>query len=126
LHGPRLRKRQLGEAQPRGVAAAKVVANVIRDARRFAFSILVTGSDFAQASMLFLWNDIIPPSETAFYTAQKGLFVPLEEIVRYSCKLTRDSLVGNILIAFDGSWSRRNAKECIVVVIIVGTNKILD
>jgi hypothetical protein len=51
--------------------------------------------------------------------------VPLEAIAPYSCKLTRDLLVGNIVIAFDGSWShRRNSKEYIIVVLVVRTNRV--
>jgi hypothetical protein len=47
----------------------------IHDARRFAFSVLVNGSRYAQAAHIFLWNEIIPPCLTLFFEAQKELTV---------------------------------------------------
>jgi hypothetical protein len=124
---PRLRILQIRESQPRATEAARQAFMTIRNARRFAFSILVAGSTYSQATMTFLWNDIIPPSETSFYQAQKGLFKPFDDLARSSCELVRRSLLEGTVISFDGSWShRRRAKECVVVVVVVGTDKIID
>jgi hypothetical protein len=76
---------------------------------------------------MLLWNDIVPPKESTFYRAQKTVFKPLEEPARHSLAITQASLLAGTVISLDGSWShRRDAKECIVVAIVVGTNKILD
>jgi hypothetical protein len=109
------------------VEAARSASHRITDALRFAFSILVTGACYQQISQVMLWNDIIPPSETTFYRCQKIVFRHLETLARRSLNLAAMYLEPGTIIAFDGSWShRRHAKECIIVVIQVGTNKIID
>ena len=99
----------------------------IMNSLRFAFSILVTGSTYAEGQQLFLWNDIWPPCKTAFYEAQKFICSLIVKMARASCQYCRSLLRQNSIIAFDGSWShRRNADFCLVDFIDVSSGRVVD
>lgn len=65
------------------------------DAIQFAFSVIITGSTFSETESLFLWNNIIPPSESTFYRVQKKITEAIVEMAKESClkwKLTAKHL----------------------------------
>ena len=53
---------------------------------RFVFSILITGATYTTTAALFLWNNIVPPSESSFYQIQKQIAVIIIEMAKQSCK----------------------------------------
>jgi hypothetical protein len=57
-------------SRPRAIEAARQAALVIRDARRFAFSVLVSRSTYTRAGMAFLWNGVVPPSEAKSHSSR--------------------------------------------------------
>jgi hypothetical protein len=61
-----------------------------------------------------LWNDIIPPSQSTFYRAQKELMDPIKIKYLGNWGKCRQDMLPNSIIVFDGSRShRRGAKEAI-------------
>lgn len=111
----------------KGKNNTKTETNCIVNALRFTFSILVTGCTFTQGELLFLWNDIWPPSKTSFYEAQKRIAQLILNFAKQSCRYWRSLLPAKSIIAFDGSWShRRNADFCLVDFIDVATGRVVD
>jgi hypothetical protein len=99
----------------------------IPDAKRFAFSIIVNGTGHAQNANLFLWNDIIPPSQSTFCRAQKALIARIKPKWVKICEKYRQKMLLDSIIGFDGSWShRRGAKECVVVFVDCRRTEIVD
>lgn len=97
------------------------------DVIQFAFPVIITGSTFSEAESLFLWNNIIPPSESTFYRVQKKITEAIVEMAKESCLKWKLSLRRNTCISFDGSWShRRNALYCLEDFIDVKRNKVID
>jgi hypothetical protein len=100
---------------------------MIRDAKRFAFSILVSGTSYPQTEYIFLWNDIIPPSKSSFYRAQQELFEVVKAKCLIECANRREEVLPGSIFALDGLWiHRRGVTECIVVFIDCQTKKIVD
>jgi hypothetical protein len=125
--GPKRNLANLALARSRVATSAETRSTRLHDARRFTFSVLVTGSNYQQVAELFLWNDIVPPCSTSFYQAQKDIIPILSSNARSSANLQRSAMKNDTIISFDGSWShRRNAKECVVVVIDTTTKRIID
>jgi hypothetical protein len=86
---------------------------MIRDAKRFAFSILVSGASYAQTEHIFPWNDIIFSSKSSFYPAQQELFEVIKAKCLIECANHRDEILPGSIFAFDVSWSdRRGATAC--------------
>jgi hypothetical protein len=118
------RKKQLAEARQH---ADHTHPYLIINALRFAFSILVTGDKFTRVEELFLWNNILPPHSSTFYTAQAQLITSIERKCHNDCSKWQEQMIAGSILAFDGSWShRRGAKECVVVFIHVRIKKIVD
>jgi hypothetical protein len=63
---------QLRAARSRRDETEDGASRMIRDAKRLAFSILVSGESYAQTEHIFLWNDIIPPSKSSFAERNKN------------------------------------------------------
>jgi hypothetical protein len=102
-------------------------AYVITNAMRFTFSILVSGERFSRVEELFLWNDIVPPAMSTFYTAQRELVRSIKARCERECEQWRMRMLAGCILAFDGSWShRRGANECVVVFVDVQLKKIVD
>ena len=97
------------------------------DSLRFVFSVLVHGSSYKTTSQIFLWNNFIPPSKTAFYQLQNQIKDVILDFAKESCNKWRCDPMRSDVIAFDGSWShRRNASHCVVEIVDPKTRKILD
>jgi len=97
------------------------------DAKKFAFSILVEGCSFSTIERIFLWNDIIPPSESTFYRAQNMILNVIREMFRENVGHHRNHMKTGSPICFEGSWShRRGARECLVTFIDQNSKKIVD
>lgn len=93
---------------------------------RFTFSVLISGCSFATSQIIFLWNSIMPPSESYFYKAQKIIACIIIEMARESCARWRRVMRCGSCLAFDGSWShRRNADHCLVDFVDIRTGKIV-
>lgn len=97
------------------------------DSLRFAFSIIVNGCSFTDGESIFLWNNLLPPSQSSFYRAQKVVSEKIIEMATESCRYWKNKLLPNSCIAFDGSWShRRNAMHCLIDFIDTRTKKVVD
>ena len=88
----------------KGKNNTKTETNCIVNALRFTFSILVTGCTFTQGELLFLWNDIWPPTKTSFYEAQKHIAQLILNFAKQSCRYWRSLLPVNSIISFDVRW----------------------
>lgn len=127
LHPSRKQRAHLVATRPLALEVRGSSHIKLDDALRFAFSIIVNGANFKTIQQVLLWNDIVPPSKTTFYRAQGELFPILSESCRSECAKWRAEMSSGTIISFDGSWShRRNAKECVVVVIDCLSKKVVD
>jgi hypothetical protein len=97
------------------------------NARRAAFSILVTGSGTEAALHLMAWNDYIPPP---YNELNQQLAIMSEEIVNLakdSCREVRKKLKAGTTISFDGAWEhRRNSKRCVTTLLEQKHHRVLD
>ena len=41
--------------------------SIFLNALRFTFSVIISGCSYITTQLIFLWNNIVPPSETYFY-----------------------------------------------------------
>jgi hypothetical protein len=107
---------------------AQQQANRIQlNARKFAFSILTSGANFGKTSDVFLINGIRLPSRSRLYAVQHEFFEPIRQYCVEQCKYWEDQMDDETIVAFDGAWShRRNAKECIVILIDCNHKRIID
>jgi hypothetical protein len=97
------------------------------NARKFAFSVLTSGANFAKVSDVFLMHGIILPSRSRLYAVQKEFFGPIRDHCLKQCQHWREQMAYESVVAFDGAWShRRCAKECIVILIDCGQKRIVD
>lgn len=55
------------------------------DPIRFAFSIIINGCSFMEGESMFLWNNVLPPSQSAFYRAQKIISGEIIQMAKSSC-----------------------------------------
>jgi hypothetical protein len=89
--------------------------HVIDNPIQFAFAIIVHRGKFTQLQQILAFCNILIPSESAFYRAQKFVCAAIIELAENPCRNWQRKMRPGTIIAFDGSWShRRNAKHCIV------------
>jgi hypothetical protein len=124
------RLRNLGHERAALAKLAKEVeAPHIVNARQFAFSILVTGSQNGAARELMAWNNLVPPSDTDLYNSLKEMSHAIIEMARKSCLTARQELIDQgepITISFDGAWDhRRNGSHCLNSAIAQKTKKVI-
>lgn len=97
------------------------------DSRRFVFSVLVEGLNFASVGRCMLWNNLKPPTIHVFYEIQHEIIPILLDLARKSCSYWREEMNSGTIISLDGSWShRRNAKRCMVDFVDAASRKIVD
>lgn len=78
-----------------------------------------------EGESMFLWNNLLLPSQSAFYRAQKIKSGEIIRMAKSSCDFWRGKMTPNLCIAFDGSWShRRNAMHCLVD--FIKSKKVVD
>lgn len=119
------RARQLERARKCRRQANRENARALQ-ARQFAYSILMTGSEPGKLTNSMLWNSIPPPPKTAVYQALREICEKIVGLARKSMKEVREGLPPNTVISFDGSWEhRRNANRCLFTVIQQGTGKVV-
>lgn len=88
---------------------------VLHNAKRLAFSLLVTGSNYSSMSEMLLWNDIIPLFERTFNRARNEVVEKILGMATEFCSKYKEKMTINSTIAMDRSWShRRNANECVL------------
>ena len=86
--------------------------------KQFAFSILVTGSNYHSIAECFLENGIVPPCNTTYYRYVDEIVEVINNLAREEVDIQRAQMLPDTVISFDGSWDhRRQAKCCIVVAI---------
>ena len=96
-------------------------------AKRCVFSTLYTGVGYTAACILFLLNDIIPPSNNLFYQCQTEIVKVLLEMAKESAFEEAAKLQPGTTVSIDGSWThRRNSRSFILDVIDPKTHKIVD
>lgn len=97
------------------------------DAKRFAFSVLIEGLNYASLERCLLWNDVIPPSTHLFYDVQHEIIPILVAMAQQSCQYWRSMMTPGTILSMDGSWShRRNANRCLVDFVDSEKRKIVD
>ena len=80
-----------------------------------------------ESESMFLRNNLLLPSKSAFYRAQKIVSSEIIQMSRSSCNFWKSKMTPNSCIAFDGSWShRRNAMHCLVDFIDTKSKKVVD
>lgn len=105
----------------------RCMAVALQNAKRFAFSIIVTGSNYSAVSELLLWNDIIPPSQRTFNRAQIEVTNLIIQMARESCAKYKALMKPHSCISMDGSWAhRRNASNCVLDFFDQSQKKIVD
>ena len=97
------------------------------EAKRFAFSIIVTGSETTKAIDLFLWNDIsLPFTKSELYNEMKVVCDAIIKFGNESMMKHFNNIQQNSIISFDGSWEhRRNSNRCLTTVIDQSTQKVV-
>ena len=119
-------KRQLAHLEKaRALAHPTKVTHT--DPKRFVFSVLVEGLNFASVQRCLLWNNIQPPTVHIFYNVQHEILPILLEMAHQSCLVWREAMKPGTIISLDGSWShRRNAKRCLVDFVDASSKKVVD
>lgn len=95
--------------------------------KMYVLALFATGLNFVPTQKFLALNNVVPPTERDYYSAQP-------EVIRTILDFARDEVYSHFteisadgVVAIDGSWStRRNAAFCIVDVICVATKKIVD
>ena len=97
------------------------------EAKRFAYSIIVTGSETTKALDLFAWNDIhIPFSKSELYRQLVFICDAIKKWAEESMNTAFMNMQPNTVISFDGSWEhRRNSHRCLTCVIDQSTQKVI-
>lgn len=94
---------------------------------QFVYSVIIHGSTYTDASVLFLENGFLPPAHTTFY---KYIDIILDQIILLcteTVKQFRLSMKTGTIISLDGSWDhKRRGRSCIVVIIDQLQKKIID
>lgn len=92
----------------------------------FALSLMISGVGYSAACILFLFNDIKPPSNRLFYKCQKIVVDVLFQMAKDSAEKEFQKLVPFSNISIDGSWTqRRNSRTFILDAIDARTKKII-
>jgi hypothetical protein len=87
------------------------------DARRLAFSLIVTGSENQKAYDLLRWNNVQIPSQYAMNLALAEISRKIIKMADQSCEDATDHMKPGATISIDGSWEhRRNSNRCITCV----------
>jgi hypothetical protein len=81
------------------------------DVRLVCFAVLATGLRYEQEKEFLLFFNIVMPSKSAFYEAQKGVASELVRRARHSAAYWASRLPAGTVIAFDGSWSHRRQAD---------------
>ena len=119
---PNKRKTQL--LQKTTTKKWKNTLGIINNAKRFVFSAIVFGKDFSRSFGFCLLNNIIPPSESTFYKAQKEVVGVLLNLAQESANENLRELDNNAVLAMDGSWGTKyNLRTFILDFIDVSTKK---
>jgi hypothetical protein len=91
-------RRRLEQPRPARSRRAQIedgASIIIRDAKRFAFFILVSGASYIQMEHFFLWNKFIPPSKSSFYRARQELF----EVIKANASLNAQIVARRFYLA---------------------------
>lgn len=87
------------------------ITNIIQ----FVLSTIVTGLSYTKLSLNYILNNIIPPSSSAFYKAQKKVVQVIVDFARESCAHAREHMLKNTIVAVDGAWDHiRNGSHCLI------------
>lgn len=99
----------------------------IDDCTSFVFSTIASGISATCSFIFMLLNNIMIPSASAFYRAQKTVCNTLYTFAKEVASKARSQMKNNTCISFDGSWShRRNGQFCVVDFVDQTQKKIVD
>ena len=120
---PSRRKAHLSRARELKIQPQIKVAEPVN----YVFACIASGVSAMNSFIFMLLNNIMIPSATAFYRAQKRVCSIIYQLALDVVNGARTNMKNNTCISFDGSWShRRNAMFCIVDFIDQTQKKIVD
>lgn len=104
-----------------------IIKCIFIDPLRYCFAVLSEGMGETQARRFLAKINIVPPSITEFYNAQKKVDEIIVDYTQKMLNFIKSLLSSNTIFGLDCSWSsRRNATHAIVVFMDVQSKLIFD
>ena len=124
MHVPNRRTRNLKKYNENHSAST---AKKVIDATRFVFASIVFSLEFTAAAGFMILNNISPPSESAYYRAERNVVETLLKLAQESAKKKFDEMEDGTIISLDGSWgTKRNSRTFILDAIDITRKKIIS
>ena len=111
----------------RGAARRWRTDQVLVNARRLAFAIIVEGAHPEQVMNIMSWCGLRVPSRQAVYNAMRPICQDICRLARTSMNEAIEAMPDNTVISFDGSWDhRRGGNSCLFSVICSQTGAVIE